>query len=356
MNGQQQALLSLSLAMEDEKGCVADSDRDLFFKTLRLKCENRTCFECAGRSPTWTSLTYGVFLCLTCTANHRRLGTHISFVRSGDLDGFSVPQLLRMELGGNARARTYFRDYGACGDGRSIDWHSKVAARYRALLKKEVEAAALAAAPPPLPVKIAAAGPALPKKTVAAAKARPLDIDFDFDAFEAAVAPPPAAEQPSLAGQGGSKGSAEEFFPSVDYPPPIATPGLAPAGSAPKVGKATERFAGAKSISAADYFDDKPGGPTAEEKAQATRFTGATAISSDEYFNRADGTSRQFHNSSSLQQATQFLGLDEETSEQVSVLAEGAKQQLQGFAVTASQKVGKAREWLARNLDFPEGL
>lgn len=69
---------------------------------------NNTCADCGARNPSWASWNLGIFLCMRCAAIHRKLGTHISKVKSLSMDSWTNDQVESMKRVGNAASnKTY---------------------------------------------------------------------------------------------------------------------------------------------------------------------------------------------------------------------------------------------------------
>ncbi|XP_073032274.1 probable ADP-ribosylation factor GTPase-activating protein AGD8 [Primulina eburnea] len=138
-------------------------DKNQIFRKLKAKSDNKTCFDCKAKNSTWASVPFGIFLCIDCSAVHRSLGVHISFVRSTNLDSWTPDQLKLMCFGGNNRAQVFFNQHGWTDGGKvEAKYTSKAAELYRQLLAKEL-------------AKSTAEEAGLPTSPIASQSSRPSD-------------------------------------------------------------------------------------------------------------------------------------------------------------------------------------
>ena len=130
-------------AVKEKEALMSNTERNAKFRVLMSKRDNKTCFDCGTNNPKWATVTYGVFICLGCSAHHRRMGVHVTFVRSCDMDKWTPSQMAVMKNGGNKRARNFFQEHGWSEQRSNLDliqkkYNSTAAKLYRKKLQKEV--------------------------------------------------------------------------------------------------------------------------------------------------------------------------------------------------------------------------
>jgi len=67
---------------------------------------NNKCVDCDSPNPDWASINLGALICIECSGVHRNLGSHISRVRSLDLDEWPPGHLAVMTAIGNRTANS----------------------------------------------------------------------------------------------------------------------------------------------------------------------------------------------------------------------------------------------------------
>lgn len=65
---------------------------------------NTECADCGVQNPEWASANLGVFICIDCAGIHRKLGVHISRVKSTLLDTWKPEELEVMKNIGNRKS------------------------------------------------------------------------------------------------------------------------------------------------------------------------------------------------------------------------------------------------------------
>ena len=104
---------------------VDNETKDEVMNEIVSKPSNQSCFDCGNRLPRWSSPYLGILLCMECAGRHRGYGTHISFIKSIDLDKWNKKQLKSLELTGNLYVKKLFEQYGVPKIDSNYDYNSK---------------------------------------------------------------------------------------------------------------------------------------------------------------------------------------------------------------------------------------
>lgn len=78
-------------------------------KQLLREEANKSCADCkTSKNPRWASWSLGCLICIRCSGIHRSMGTHISKVKSVDLDAWTDDQVENMVRWGNEKSNLYW--------------------------------------------------------------------------------------------------------------------------------------------------------------------------------------------------------------------------------------------------------
>ena len=102
--------------------------------------ENKKCFDCGAQPARMISLNNGIYLCHSCSEEHKKIESEMNIIKSITLDQWNKNQLNIMKKGGNEKLRLFLEENNIdLNVDKNVLYNSKIMLYYRDKLKAEAE-------------------------------------------------------------------------------------------------------------------------------------------------------------------------------------------------------------------------
>ena len=102
--------------------------------------ENKKCFDCGAQPARMVSLNNGIYLCHSCSEEHKKIEAGTNIIKSITLEQWNKNQLNIMKKGGNMKLRIFLEQNNINTNiDKNILYNSKIMLYYRNKLKAEAE-------------------------------------------------------------------------------------------------------------------------------------------------------------------------------------------------------------------------
>ena len=102
--------------------------------------DNKKCFDCGAQPARWVSLNNGIYICQSCSEEHKKIESETSKIKSISFEQWNKSQLNIMKKGGNMKLRLFLEENNIEPNiDKNILYNSKLMLYYRNKLKAEAE-------------------------------------------------------------------------------------------------------------------------------------------------------------------------------------------------------------------------
>ncbi|GAA5980032.1 hypothetical protein JCM11641_008268 [Rhodosporidiobolus odoratus] len=221
---------------------------------------NDVCADCKVRNPRWASWDQGVFICVQCASMHRKLGSHITKVKSLTLDTWTKEQVENMRRLGNLKVNASLNPDERRNPPPPPDSGDERNSQLERFIRNKYERHAFASASPP--------------------SAPPSSASNGFSATPSvSLPPPPRRSSSNVVPSQPPQPSQEPAYAPPPFPPPAAIPQstFAPSPFPPPQSYASSAFAAPQSLASNPPLPPRPAVSAPPRLPKSVRFGDAPA-------------------------------------------------------------------------------